>query len=95
MSWQEVAPYVLINNQYAFGKWWLVNTDTWNSLNEDTQALFYEVAQVFPGAERPGGDRRHHHRGRDGGPRARENHERRGHAEFAGHAPDVRKVGIG
>lgn len=45
MSWQEVAPYVLVNNQYAFGNWWLVNTDTWNSLNADTQALFYEAAQ--------------------------------------------------
>ena len=46
MSWQEVAPYVLVNNQYAFGNWWLMNTDTWDSLNEDTQALFYEAADA-------------------------------------------------
>jgi TRAP-type C4-dicarboxylate transport system substrate-binding protein len=45
MSWQEVAPYVLVNNQFAFGNWWLVNSDVWASLSADTQALFYAAAE--------------------------------------------------
>ncbi len=44
MSWQEVAPYLICNNQYAFGNWWLMNSDVWAGLSADTQALFYEAA---------------------------------------------------
>ena len=44
MNWNEVAPYMLVNGQYAFGNWWLINQDVWNSLNADTQAVFYEAA---------------------------------------------------
>lgn len=46
MSWQEVAPYVLCNNQYSFGNWWLINQDVWNGMSADTQALFYEAAKA-------------------------------------------------
>lgn len=44
MNWYEAAPYMMVNNQYAFGNWWLINQDVWNSLSADTQELFYEAA---------------------------------------------------
>lgn len=46
MGWTEVAPYILINNQYSFGNFWLINQDVWNSMSADTQALFYEAGEA-------------------------------------------------
>lgn len=46
MSWTEVVPHILINNQYSFGNWWMINNDKWNAMDEATQALFLEAAQA-------------------------------------------------
>ena len=46
MSWTEVVPYILVNNQYSFGNWWMINNDKWNAMDDATKALFLEAADA-------------------------------------------------
>lgn len=43
---QNAAPYVILDEQYSVGLWWLMNRDVWDGLSEDAQQLFREAADA-------------------------------------------------
>lgn len=46
LAWYEVAPYVVIDGMYSCSNYYTINQDTWNGLDETTQALFLEAADA-------------------------------------------------
>lgn len=46
LAWYEVAPYVVIDGMYSCSNYYTINLDTWNGLDEATQALFAEAAEA-------------------------------------------------
>lgn len=46
MSWHEVAPYFLRDTTYSAGNFLAINLDVWDSLSDNTKALFNEAAEA-------------------------------------------------
>lgn len=47
MSWDEVAPNVVMDGEWACGGSYTVNLDFWNSLSEGRQAILKEAADLL------------------------------------------------